>query len=278
MLPFSTAGPGSLLLTATFVVGYLAAVARAGDAHYGYDDYINLLPLPNHHTNGTTLLVLPAKLNWTWSGPGAEPEVLAAATRRYDAIIFAWGAPTVQPPRGAACLEQVDISVDDTDDSFATLQLGMDESYTMEVPTTGAATIRAPTVWGALRALETLAQMIEYHPDGTPMGALGNTMAMPWGSQVDARHQKEYTLAWAPWHIADAPRFKHRGIMLDTARHFFTVPGILRQFDAMAAAKVKSCSCCLISARAAARTATAHADTPRALSPPPPPPSPCVCR
>lgn len=61
--------------------------------------------------------------------------------------------------------------------------------HRQKVPTTGTATIHAPTVWGALRALETLAQMIEYHPGGTPMGADG-----PWGSSVDARHQKEYTL------------------------------------------------------------------------------------
>ena len=216
-----------------------ADVSRAGDPNAAFDDYTNLLPLPNHHTNGTTLLVLPAKLNWTWSGSGAQPEVLAAATRRYNGIIFAWGAPTVKPS-GAATLTHVDIHVDNPDDTHATLQLGMDESYELDVPTTGTTTIRAPTVWGALRALETLAQMIEYHPDGTPMGAQGNKMAMPWGSQVDAHHQKEYTLAWAPWHVADAPRFQHRGIMLDTARHFFTVPGILRQFDAMAAAKVRT--------------------------------------
>ena len=79
--------------------------------------------------------------------------------------------------------------------------------------------------------------MIEYHPDGMPLGGRGSGS---WGSKVDGRHQKEYTLAWAPWHIADAPRFQHRGIMLDTARHWFTVPGLLRQFDARAAAKMNT--------------------------------------
>ena len=185
----------------------LAGVVCAGDPHYAFDDYTNLLPLPNHHTNGTTLLVLPTKLNWTWTGPGVQPEVLAAATRRYNGVIFAWGAPTVKPSSSAPTLTHVDLNVDNPDDSYKTLQLGMDESYTLDVPTTGTATIRAPTVWGALRALETLAQMIEYHPNGPPMGAQGNKMEQPWGSQVDAHHQKEYTLAWAPWHVADAPRF-----------------------------------------------------------------------
>ena len=203
-------------LAAAALLHTLVGVVCAGDAHYAFDDYTNLLPLPNHHTNGTTLLVLPAKLNWSWSGSGAQPEVLAAATRRYNGIIFAWGAPTVDPPSGAPTLTHVDINVDDPDDSHKTLQLGMDESYTLDVPTTGTAAIRAPAVWGALRALETLAQMIEYHPAGAPMGAQGNKMQQPWGSQVDARHQKEYTLAWAPWHVEDAPRFQHRGIMLDT--------------------------------------------------------------
>ena len=199
----------SLLLTATLSVWRLAAVARAGDPHYAFDDYTNLLPLPNHHTNGTTLLTLPAKLTWTWSGSGAQPEVLAAATRRYDAIIFAWGAPTVSPPAGAASLTHVVIHVDDPDDSFTTLQLGMDESYILDVPTSGTASIHAPSVWGALRALETLAQMIEYHPEGMPQGI--------WGSKIDGSNQKEYTLAWAPWYIADSPRFQHRGVMLDSA-------------------------------------------------------------
>ena len=37
----------------------LACAVCAGDPHYAFDDYSNLLPLPNHHTNGTTLLVPP---------------------------------------------------------------------------------------------------------------------------------------------------------------------------------------------------------------------------
>ena len=212
---------------------------------------VRLLHIPLTLHTGTTMLILPAKLKWTIRStagvrssstePPVGHAVLEAATQRYNALIFAWGAPAAQPSQPSSngnhthTLTQVDIQVDNPDDSFETLQLGMDESYTLDVPTTGTATIHAPTVWGALRALETLAQMIEYHPEGTPMGA-----STPWGSVADARHQKQYTLAWAPWHIDDAPRFPHRGIMLDTARHWYSVPGPLRQFDAMAAAKMNT--------------------------------------
>merc|ERR1719272_313038 len=102
-------------------------VARAGDAHYAFDDYVNLLPLPNGPTtNGTTLLTLSSKLEWTitqTNKPTAPPpDVLVAATQRYSNIIFAWGAPTV-PPRSSsssstATLKQVVIQVDDGDDTF----------------------------------------------------------------------------------------------------------------------------------------------------------------
>ena len=33
--------------------------------------------------------------------------------------------------------------------------------------------------------------------------------------------------------INDAPRFKYRGLMLDTARHFIPVPVLRKQIDAM---------------------------------------------
>jgi hexosaminidase len=210
----------SFAVSLKLVFAVLLVSSAASDPTYSFDDYTSTLPLPNGPTtNGTTMLFLPTKLIWTIKQTPA-PKVLVAATQRYSDIIFAWGMPA-GPPSSGATLTNVDISVDEADDSFLTLQLGMDESYTLDVPLNGTASIRAPTVWGALRALETLSQMIEYHPVGD-------------------RHQGEYTMAWAPWHVADSPRFPHRGIMLDTARHFFTVPGILRQFDAMAAAKMNT--------------------------------------
>ncbi len=63
---------------------------------------------------------------------------------------------------------------------------------------------------GVLRGLETLLQL---------MGVSEKTIQIP---QVS---------------INDFPRFKWRGLLLDTSRHFFSVETIKRQIDAMAAAK-----------------------------------------
>lgn len=206
----------------------MLAITLLGEAYvtpYSFENYSALVPLPNDFTNGTTLLRLPSKLMFAIK-TNPPPPVLVEATKRYTDIIFAWGAPTVSTTTEPT-LTSVDISVDDPDDTFATLQLGMDESYSLQVPATsnGTALLHASTVWGALRGLETLAQMIEYHP--------------PHAIRSEP-HPGEYTLAWAPWRIEDYPRFQHRGIMFDTARHFLQVSTLLRQLDAMAAAKLNT--------------------------------------
>jgi hypothetical protein len=72
----------------------------------------------------------------------------------------------------------------------------MNESYTLDIPPNGTVTLRAKEVWGALRGLETLAQMIEYEPQaGT------------------------YLVRWGPWSIVDAPQLAHRGLLIDTCVH-----------------------------------------------------------
>jgi len=88
--------------------------------------------------------------------------------------------------------------------------LNMDESYTLNIAQTG--TLIAPSVWGALRGLETFSQLI-YRSDDS--GFIVNSTR-----------------------ISDKPRFSWRGILLDTSRHFLPVNTILRNIDAMAYNKI----------------------------------------
>uniref|UniRef100_A0A914UJ16 Beta-hexosaminidase n=1 Tax=Plectus sambesii TaxID=2011161 RepID=A0A914UJ16_9BILA len=89
-------------------------------------------------------------------------------------------------------------------------QLGMDESYKLDVPSSGAAVLTAAQVWGALRGLETFSQLL-FHPDGD---------------------ENVYKMRAAK--IRDYPRFPHRGVLLDTSRHFLPVNSLLANIDVMA--------------------------------------------
>jgi hexosaminidase len=88
--------------------------------------------------------------------------------------------------------------------------LGEDESYKLEIASTGAL-LSAPTVTGALRGLETFSQLVAPDADSFSVPAL---------------------------HIEDHPRFPWRGLSLDVSRHWMPMPVIERNIDAMAAMKM----------------------------------------
>lgn len=60
-------------------------------------------------------------------------------------------------------------------------------------------TITASKVWGLIRGLETFSQLIYYY-NNTDKLAINITT------------------------IKDQPRFAHRGVLLDTSRHFMPIP------------------------------------------------------
>lgn len=88
--------------------------------------------------------------------------------------------------------------------------LGEDEAYTLETNSTQA-TLRAPTVLGALHGLETLLQLL----------------------QSDAR-------GWflPQVTVVDRPRFPWRGLMIDVVRHWQTMDVMKRNLDGMALVKL----------------------------------------
>ena len=92
----------------------------------------------------------------------------------------------------------------------------MDESYQLDVSASGEhsglATLTADTLWGVMRSLETLVQLM--HDNG-----------------VGGLYVREAS-------GSDRPRYSHRGIHLDTARHFYPVSAIKDLLDVMAINKL----------------------------------------
>jgi hexosaminidase len=177
-------------------LGIVAAVlATAAAQVIDPDDHSPILPLPLHQTNGTSALLVTSALKLTLTdGATSGSEVLSQAVQRYhQSIIFAWGPGSAQPS-GLTQLKELRVTVHDGTDSAASLRLGVDESYELSVPSDGsAASLSAPTVWGALRGLETFSQLVE------------------WRGEYESYH-----IAYAPWQVKDAPRFSHRAVMIDT--------------------------------------------------------------
>jgi len=85
-----------------------------------------------------------------------------------------------------------------------------DESYSLEV-TDRQAVLRAATVVGALRGLETFLQLLEGDREGFYVPAVS---------------------------IEDRPRFRWRGLLIDIGRHYEPPEVLKRNLDAMAAVKL----------------------------------------
>jgi len=125
--------------------------------------------------------------------------------------------------RGKPVKNQVHTPNTDTDGNLTALQvsfdgpcerypyLGMKESYQLTVYENGTAQIQALSVWGVLRGLETFSQLT----------FLSN------GNVLKIRTAL----------IDDGPRFAHRGLLLDTSRHYLSTSIIKKNLDVMAHAK-----------------------------------------
>lgn len=88
--------------------------------------------------------------------------------------------------------------------------IGADETYTVSVSSDGACEIHAVNLWGLLHGLETFSQLLVRDTDA---------------STVLLRH--------TPVSVKDSSRYRHRGILIDTSRHYISVEQIKRVIDSL---------------------------------------------
>ena len=152
-------------------------------------------------------------------------DILAAAFARYEAVVLGGaGVDARGELRGtraggagsagaASALVSLAVSLGSVDDA---LQLGADESYSLSVPAPDAggaplnATLSCASVWGCLRGLETFSQLVVVGEGGAQL-----------------------SVASTPLLVEDAPRFSHRGVLVDTSRHFLPAATLRAVLDGM---------------------------------------------
>ena len=159
-----------------------------------------LWPAPINSTLGAPLSVDAG--TFTLTSVGASSAVLSSGLSRYAAMLFPYGA--ARTPGGALARATVNVTGSDV-----ALRLGVDESYALVTDAAaGTVAITAATCFGALRALETLSQLVQFNQSS-------GTYFMPAAA------------------VQDAPRFPFRGLMVDTARHFLSFPSLRAVIDLM---------------------------------------------
>ncbi|CAB3360961.1 Hypothetical predicted protein [Cloeon dipterum] len=136
--------------------------------------------------------------------------------------LMACDRPTSCPAQEEPTGDTLEVKITVEDPTIGHLEWGTDESYSLKMDsgTTegGAVTaeIRAATVFGARHGLETLAQLM------TKGGSDSGFFYLLSGAEI----------------VNDKPAFTHRGISLDTARHFISLPAIKRTLDVMGRCKL----------------------------------------
>jgi hexosaminidase len=167
---------------------------------------LNLLPLPASAQSGTGSLGVDSSFSVAFTGH-TEPRLERAGDRFLRQLARQTGLPLALKPAKTAKATLV-IQTDHASKEIQ--ELGEDESYVLEVTTTGAK-LTAPTPLGAIHGLQTFLQLVDVSPGGFAAPALT---------------------------IQDKPRFPWRGLMIDSARHFIPLDVIRRNIDAMEAVKM----------------------------------------
>ncbi|XP_053557390.1 beta-hexosaminidase subunit beta isoform X1 [Bombina bombina] len=181
---------------------------EAGDSPFGC-----LWPLPYDVQMSPQTLSIPPRLfsfvHGASSKVGPSCVLVQDAFRRYYEYIFGYSQEQSASERDASedqllQLQVVVITQEHECDKYPSMT--SDESYELTIGQS-VAVLQANQVWGVLRGLETFSQLI--YEDNVGAFLINKSR------------------------ILDTPRFAHRGVLLDTSRHYLPLKTILLNLDAM---------------------------------------------
>ena len=184
----------------------LNVAVQAQTPQTAQEPQINVMPFPAKVQLGSGELAING--SFSVASEGAQDSRIDRATRRFlHDLWLDTGIPVgLSPaPNGKPTLT---IHADRAAKTYP--EFGEDESYTLDVTSSGA-TLTAPETLGVLRGLETFLQLVEPTSQGFAAPAV---------------------------HIEDRPRFPWRGLMIDVSRHFIPMSALYRTVDAMAVVKL----------------------------------------
>ncbi|XP_076055989.1 beta-hexosaminidase subunit beta-like [Oratosquilla oratoria] len=174
-------------------------------------------PLPREWIKSDVQLTVdpdPDKFEFIHSLPACD--VIVAAVDRYDNLIRRTPPEALADPN-LKVLPALTINITAGCDHTPRLNLDPEnEAYTLDIKLgaedqNATAQLESRTVWGALRGLETFSQLVHFTES----------------PQEPSYYRVNVTF------IRDAPRFPHRGLLLDTARHFLTKNVLFQVLDSM---------------------------------------------
>lgn len=175
------------------------------------------------YTDGSGIvgLIKPKEIVFHATGYGAEDPVIRDATLRFSKSLYRFPDfkedYEINPDKADLFpIKQIELMIQSNDTK---LYHGVDERYSIKIDDINPVVIlKAETIFGALHALETFAQLLEF------------------GWMED--DEPSYIIRRMPLSIADKPAYSFRGLLIDTGRHFLELDLILATLQAMAINKL----------------------------------------
>jgi hexosaminidase len=186
---------------------FFATFMFVSQAYPQFSQPLNLMPQPSNVNLGVGSLAIDANFSVAFTGH-SEPRLDRAADRFLAQLHRQTALLLVQQPSRDAGKATLVVRTDHS--SKDVQELGEDESYTLEVTSSGAK-LNAANPLGILHGLQTFLQIVAVTPDGFAVPAVT---------------------------IHDQPRFAWRGTMIDVSRHFIPLDVLKRNLDGMEAVKM----------------------------------------